>query len=119
MDLQWLQDSGGIVPQVPVTKEVSWTHLNPEGDEVTDTFSVRVKRLTVGELERLWAEAGKNPGRSHSATMLSETVILGDEGEERLSYEQAFRLDPTLADALLADAVNPVNPLRRGKSAKN
>lgn len=120
MDLQWLQDRGGLIPQSAIeTREVSWTHPGPDGQDVTDTFTVRVKKLTVGEVERLIAESGRKPGLSYSATMISETVLLGDEGDARLTYEQAFQLDPMFADRLLAEAVQKVNPLHRRPSAKN
>lgn len=133
MDLQWLQEKGGLVPLAAVVeREVSWTHpttaeqpRDVDGqflpwEFVTDTFTVRVKKLTVGDVERLLAASGKSPGRSYSATMISETVLLGDDGETRLTYEQAIQMDPTLADVLLADAVQPINPMnRRQATAKN
>lgn len=118
MDLQQLRDLGGFVPSTPVTREVSWTHLGPDGQDVTDTFTVRVKKLSAGVIERLLT---RPQDRSYSATMISETILLGDEGDVRLSYEEAFQLEPTLADVLLLDAVNPVNPVyrRKGASTKN
>jgi hypothetical protein len=120
MDLQWLRDNGGIVPQTPVTREVSWTHPGPDGQDVTDTFTVRVKKLSAGAIERLYAESGKRTRTSYSATMIAETIVLGEEGDERLTYEQAFDLDPTLAEVLLRDAVHHVNPVRRrSDEAKN
>lgn len=121
MDLQWLRDNGGMVPQTPVIREVSWTHAGPDGADVTDTFTVRVKKLSAGEVERLWVVRAKETNRSYAAAVLSETVLLGDEGDTRLSYEDAYRLDPELAEALLEDAVHVVNPLRRRKdsAAKN
>jgi hypothetical protein len=119
MDLQRLQDLGGFVPSTPVTREVSWTHPGPDGQDVTDTFTVRVKKLSVGEIERLFDEAGKKPDQSYTARMIAETIVL--DGDGRFTYDQAFGLDPTLAAVLLTDAVHVVNPLRRhkGGGAKN
>lgn len=120
MELQWLRDNGGLVPQTPVIKEVSWTHADPDGADVTDTFTVRVRRLSAGEVERLWEVRAKDSDRSYTAAVLSSCVLLGDAGDTRLSYEDAFRLDPGLAEALLEDAVQVVNPLRRKRApAKN
>jgi uncharacterized protein YcnI len=119
MDLKQLQDLGGFVPQQPVTKEVTWSRLGPDGEDVTDTFTVHVRKLSSGMIERLWAEAGKKPDQSYSARMIAATVLLGDDGTTELSYDEAFRLDPTLAEALLEDAVHPVNPLNRRKAVKN
>lgn len=121
MDLQWLQANGGLVAQAPVVRTVSWTHLGPEGQEVTDTFSVRVRKLSVGDVERLVSESSRKPGRSYTASIIAESILLGEQGNDRFTYEQAFQLDPSLAEVLLEDAVNPVNPLRRrkGGDAKN
>jgi hypothetical protein len=121
MDLQQLQALGGFVPQVPVVREVSWTHPGPDGEDVTDTFTVRVKKLSAGEIERLFDAAREKPDQSYTARMIAETIVLEDEGNTRLTYDQAFGLDPTLAEVLLVDAVHFVNPLRRrkGAAAKN
>ena len=121
MDLQWLRDRGGLVPLAPVTCSVSWTHPGEDGLDVTDTFTVRVKKLSAGEIERMWSDGTRKPDRSYSATLIAETILLGDEGDTRLSYEDAFRLDPRLAEALIEDAVYAVNPFnqRKGNAAKN
>jgi hypothetical protein len=121
MDLQQLQNMGGFVPQAPEVREISWTRQGPDGEPVTDTFTVRVKKLSAGIIERMWADAGKQPNRSYTATLISEAILLGDEGTERISYESAFNLDPGLAEVLLEDAVHAVNPLhrRKGTAAKN
>jgi hypothetical protein len=103
MDLAELQKIGGFVPLEPVTTDVTWTP--PEGDQVT--FTVLVKRLSAGSLERLWTDARKD--RSHSAMLIAESVLLG---EERLTYEQAFQLAPSLATALL-DCIDRVNPQKK------
>jgi hypothetical protein len=118
MDLKQLQDLGGFVPQAPVIKEVAWSHLNDEGQEVTDTFTVHVKKLSAGMVEKLWADAGKKPDQSYAARMITETIRLGDDGMSELTYEQAYLLDPSLAETLL-EQVHAVNPLNRKRAAKN
>jgi hypothetical protein len=119
MDLKQLQDLGGFVPQAPVTKEVTWSRLGPDGEDVTDTFTVQVRKLSAGMVERMWAEAGKKPDQAYSARMIAETIRLGDNGATELTYDQAFLLEPTLAEALLEQAVHSVNPLNRKRAAKN
>ena len=121
MDLQRLNEMGGFVPQVPVAREVSWTRPGPDGEDVTDTFNVRVLKLSAGDVERLWADVGRQMSQSYAATLISKTILLGDDGDTQLSYEDAFRMDPSLAETLLEDAVYPVNPLnrRKGTTPKN
>jgi hypothetical protein len=119
MDLKQLQDLGGFVPQAPVAKEVSWSRLSPEGEDVTDTFTVQVRKLSAGMVEKLWAEAGKKPDQSYAARMIAATIRLGDDGMSELTYDEAFLLEPTLAEALLEQAVHSVNPLNRKRAAKN
>jgi hypothetical protein len=41
--------------------------------------------------------------QSRSATYLSATILLGD-GDEPLTYEDAYQLDPSLATVLLSAA---------------
>ena len=52
MDLETLRKRGGIVPSAPVKKEVSWTHLDQKGKEVTDTFTVYVRKHSFGQIDR-------------------------------------------------------------------
>ncbi len=120
MDLKQLQELGGIVPPTPVEQTVSWTRIADNGEEVTETFAVRIKKLSAGEMERLWDDARANPSRSHMAALIAASLHLGDDGKERISYDQAFTLDLTLMEALL-DAVDKVNPFqrRKGKAPKN
>lgn len=117
MDLKKLRESGGFVPSTPVAREISWTHVGPNGDEVTDTFTVHVKKLSFGLIERLYAVDDKDPERSRMAGFISESVTLGDKGKERISYEDAFQLDPGLAQVLM-DAIGAVNKTGAG-AAKN
>lgn len=120
MDLKQLQELGGIIPSTPVERTVAWTRIADGGEEVTDTFTVRIKKLSAGEMERLWEDARANPTRSHMAALIASCLHLGDDGKERISYDQAYALDLALAESLL-DAIDTVNPLkrRRGNAPKN
>lgn len=98
MNLSELKEAGGIIAAAPVKKSVTWER---EGADPM-TFDVHVRRLSFGTLERLLVADADD--RSRSAAYLSATVLLGDGGDEPLSYEDAFQLDPSLATALITAA---------------
>lgn len=106
MDVKKLQELGGIIPPTPVKQEVTWQP--PEGDPVT--FTVHIKKLSGGALERLWTKTSKD--QSNAAALIADAVFLGDEGKEKFSYQQAFDLSPTLMDELI-QAIDAVNPIKR------
>ena len=111
MNITELKAAGGIIAAQPVKKRVTWER---EGAEPVE-FDVHVRRLSFGTLERLLT--AETDDRSRSAAYLSATVLLGDEGSEPLTYDDAFQLDPSLA-AVLMTAVRDVN--RTGEpAAKN
>jgi len=117
MNLKELRERGGIVPSAPVKHDVSWTHLDGDGEEVTDTFTVYVVKHSFGTIERLLSVDGKDPERSRSAAFISESVMLGEDGSERLTYEDAYQLDAGLAKVLM-EAISAVNGTG-GAAAKN
>jgi hypothetical protein len=113
MDLKTLRERGGIVPSAPVKREVEWKHAVDGVGEVTDTFTVHIRKLSCGTIDRVYAAArsvtkNKDAEISERALIISESVLLGDEGSERFTYEDAFNLEPSLAEALIA-AANAVN----------
>jgi hypothetical protein len=110
MDLQQLRERGGIVPSAPVMTEVSWTHPDQNGQDVTDTFTVHVVKHSFGTVERLVLAERRDSDTSNRALLISQSIRLGDDGSESLSYEDAFQLEPRLARALL-DAIYSVNGL--------
>lgn len=105
MNLSELKAKGGIVASAPVPREVTWTRKNDAGEEVTDTFTVFIKRQSFGSIETIWAGA---EDRSKSATYISQSLRLGDKGKEQMSYDEAFQLDPSLATVFIT-AINEVN----------
>lgn len=114
MDLKQLMARGAIVESGLVAVDVKWTHIDPETQlEVTDEFKVHVVRQSFGQIERLWNTPDE---RSRGAQLISEQIRFGQAGEERLTYEQAYALDPGLATELLA-AHNAVNSKRRNPKA--
>lgn len=94
MNLAEIRNAGGFVPDEPVKVPVEW------GGHKFDVF---VKRLSFGQVENLFT----SDDRSKSARMIAASVLLGED-REPISYEDAFRLDPTLA-AKLIEAINTVN----------
>lgn len=106
MDLKQLKAKGAFVPKAPVPREVEWTHIDQEsGEEVTDKFTVYVKKQSFGSIERLFM--GEDD-RSKSAAFIAQCIRLGDGGKDELSYEDAYQLDAGLA-AVLVKAINDVN----------
>lgn len=99
MDLRELKAKGGFVSAEPVPVEVTWKHGEDE-----DTFTVHVVKQSFGAVEKI--ALGKDD-RSRSATFIAECIRLGD-GSERMTYEDAYSLDPGLANVLF-DAIKKVN----------
>lgn len=94
MNLAEIKAAGGFIPAEPLKVPVQWG-----GHQ----FDVYVKRLSFGDVEELFT-AGD---RSKSARMIAASVLLGED-REPISYEDAYRLDVTLASKLI-EAINKVN----------
>lgn len=103
MDLTQLKAKGGVVSAALVKRPVEWKH-EVDGKEMTEKFTVFVRRISFGAVERA------NEEDSPSCALISRCVCLGEKGEEALSYEDAFQLEPGLAAALV-EAVMSVNNL--------
>ncbi|MGE8150892.1 phage tail assembly chaperone family protein, TAC [Pseudomonas vancouverensis] len=116
MNLKQLKTKGGIVDGEPIRKEVSWTHQDGKsGKEVTDTFTLHIRRQSFGVIERLFTQGEST--QSRNASYLAACVSLGAEGAEALCYEDAYNLEPSLG-FLMLNAVNEVNGTG-GVAAKN
>lgn len=101
MNLKQLKEQGGFVDDKPAKEHVTWTR----GDGEKISFDVHVVRQPFGVVDEVLKTSD---GRSQSARMISNCIRLGDDGKERLTYDDAFGLDPTLAFCLIA-AINRVN----------
>lgn len=93
MNLEQLKAAGAFVPRDNVKTEIEWND---------NTFDIYVRRLAFGDVERMLNTEG-NP----SVAMIAAAVLLGDD-QEPISFDDADRLDVTLAAKLVA-AVNSVN----------
>lgn len=124
MKLKDLKAAGAFVEAAPVKKTIQWDRgqLDAEEKPVIDEFTVLVKRQSFGVIEKLYAPAeGEDEvavaKRSRNAKLISECVLLGEQGDEQIPYEDALNLEPNLAFALL-NAVHEVNGIGKG-AAKN
>ena len=87
-----------------VRREIKF-RLTDEEDELTAVIHVR--RLSIGIHEAIWAD-GPAASISKTARLLAEAIRLGESGEEKMSYEQAFSLHPRIALAM-STAISDVN----------
>lgn len=127
MNVDQLSKLGGVIPAAPVKKTITWTRVGKGGKEVSDTFDVFVRRLAYADQERILKLSGiydqfvrgeddeslNDP--SINAATIAVALRLGEDGQERLSYEQCCQLDPSLASQFII-AINEVNPTPSKKS---
>lgn len=113
MNLKQLREKGGFVPLTPVAKELTWT---PPGSDDSFQFTVHIRKLSFGAVEKLWGGLDKDADKSRIASFLSSTILLGEDGKEALTYQDAYQLEPSLATVFI-EAVNAVNGI--GASEKN
>ncbi|MGO2452581.1 phage tail assembly chaperone family protein, TAC [Pseudomonas taetrolens] len=107
MNLKQLKAKGGIIDVALIKKEVIWVHADPKtGEEVTDKFTVHVRRQSFGVIERLFSP--DEAEQSRNAKYIAASVLLGNDGSEAISYEDAFSLESSLGFAILT-AVNEAN----------
>lgn len=102
-NLKDLRRLGGFISDELVKREISF-RLTDDSEELTATIFVR--RLSIGIHEAIWA--GDKPDVSKTAKLLAETIRLGENGEEKMSYEEAFSLHPRIALAM-STAISDVN----------
>jgi hypothetical protein len=115
VNLDQLKSAGGIVSDKPVRQEIVWNRTTDEGVEETLTFDVYVVRLAYGDYEQLYMPTTRTvddddaePERhSLQSELISLCIRLGENADERLTYEQAYRLQPGLAAAMIR-AINKV-----------
>lgn len=96
MDLKHLKAIGGLITDDDKTK-VTKQWETPTGEKVDVSFFVL--RQSFSSVEKIWKEQENQDktGRSANASLISTVVRLGEDGKQVISYEDACRLDPTLA----------------------
>ena len=104
--LKDLRALGAFVSDKPVRKEIKF---KLDGDD-DYTAIIHVKKLAIGDYETLFLMG--NEDRSRTAKVISEAITLGDDGKERIKFEDAYKLHPSLARAMI-DAFNEVNVAKK------
>lgn len=104
MDLKQLQKSGGFVSADLVKRKCVWAHKDEAGEEHKEVFDVFIKRAPFGAIER----ALLDETLSRSSAIISACIRLGDKGQQELSYDQAYQLQPSLA-RIFMEAIATVN----------
>lgn len=102
LTLQNLKDTGGFIASAPVKREIKF---KLDDDQEVAGF-IHVKRLSIGDYEKLFVLTPDE--QSKTAHLISETVSLGENGEEKISFTDAYQLHPSLAASMLS-AFNEVN----------
>lgn len=103
INLKQLNDLGAFVSEELVPREIKFK-LDDDGEEVT--AQIMVRRLSIGHYESMWADIKEDT--SKTARMLAESIRLGENGTEKMTYEQAYQLHAKIALAM-SEAVAAVN----------
>jgi hypothetical protein len=104
--LKQLTEQGGFAATKPIKK-----HIKFEIDGNKLEADIHVRQIGIGEYEDVYVGDDKDK-RSKTAKMISESVLLGEDGKERISFDDAYRMKPALASAIL-DAFNEVNGAKK------
>ncbi len=102
LDLEQINTAGGFISSAPLKREISFTL----DDGVERTGFIHVKRLSIGDHEKLFL--GAPDKESRTALLISEVITLGDQGKEKISFTKAYQLHPELAKAMIQQ-FNEVN----------
>lgn len=116
LDLVKLNQIGGLVTGKATPRPVKWTTTDDDGNEVTHEFMVGVVKMGLAANERLW---GMPEGESRMAMIIHEAIRLGEDFKQRITYEDACRLNIGLFNALFAEStkLNP-KPVDQGEQGK-
>jgi hypothetical protein len=102
--LKDLIDMKAFIPDELVPRQITFDLDDGKGAQ---TFDIFVRRMSIGVHEAIWADGGSlNP--SKTARLLSEAIRLGEKGEEKLTYQQAFELNAKIA-LEMSKAITDVN----------
>lgn len=99
--LQDLKKIGAFAHAKPVQKTI---RFDVDGEKMEAI--VHVRQLGIGDYEAIQRDEKDND--SFTARAISESILLGEGGKERISLKEAFRLKPSIANAML-EAFSEVN----------
>ena len=110
-----LKKIGGVLTGKAVARTITWAIEDDDGKEQEYTFIVGIVKLGVAATERIY---GASEDKSRWALMIHESVRLGKGFEERIPYEDACNLAPSLFAALAQEAakVNPKQEIDEGNA---
>lgn len=108
MKLSELKARGAFLSKHPMKKEITWEHMDEQGEKQIDTFDIFVRRHSFGSMEKVLREDPTDPEHSRNASMIAESILLGEDGKEPISYAEAYSLEPSLALEFVK-AINEVN----------
>lgn len=95
LTLNELTTSGGFISSTPVKRTISFTL----DDGVERTGEIYVKRLSIGDHEKLFLSGADKESRT--ALLISEVITLGADGKEKITFKQAYKLHPSLAGEMI------------------
>lgn len=98
---------GGYADTAPIKKPITWT--DDAGDE--HSGEVFVVRQAFGDVEQSLFDLDAQEKRGQMACLISACIRLGEDANERFTYEQAYSLNPSAAWSMVA-AINEVNSPR-------
>lgn len=90
-------NSGAFISEVPIKRTITFTL----DDGVEHTGDIHVKRLSIGDHEKLFLAATDKESRT--ALLISQVITLGEGGKEKISFEKAYKLHPSLAGAMIKE----------------
>lgn len=102
MDIKRLKQMGAVITPTPIPVEVLWAHRDREtGELMEDKFIVHVLPPSIGWMDRIARRSAVDDRVSHTAMLISEGMLFGEEANERLDYADASQLETELARALM------------------
>lgn len=118
-NLTQLKAAGGVVAREPVKRQVTWDHVSPDGEEMSDTFDVWIVRASIGTQLAIHKEADQD--RELVLTVLSKRVQLEDEKGKKisLSYDEWSAFDPALAASIFVAVKEVSDPPKNSQQPTN
>lgn len=98
MKLDELRARGGLVDMTLVKKNVTWRRVDEDGKGEDVDFDIFVRKNSFGLLA-LANQQGRE-GMSRDAVVIANGIRLGENGEEVMTYEDAYALEPALSVVL-------------------
>lgn len=115
MKIDELRARGGLIDSTLVKKSVVWKKVDEDGKSEDVSFDIFVRKNSFGLFDLANQQARE--GKSRSATVIANGIRLGERGEEEMTYEDAYNLEPSLS-VVLFQAFMEVNKPRDAE-AKN